>query len=86
MSVLLLDHGRYWDVVHEVNIRELPEEMCEYPPPQAFVAAIPGIRPLALDINYELNMKALTEVIAPAWSTAAMELVKVHVSIVGSET
>ena len=60
-----------------MNVRKLPLKMSLHPKPLAVPMVLAGLRPVSLDMDYEIGMKTLSAVVADSWNETALTLMKV---------
>ena len=77
-KVFLIDYGLTLEnVSSKACIRTLPQRFTIKAKPMAMKVNLAGLRPLTMDIAYELGMQTINPCIASKWSLYAQTLIMV---------
>lgn len=80
-KVFLIDYGYCLEEVSsKACIRLLPKKLNMLVKPLAFQVFLAGLRPLTMDIDYEMGMQTLGQTVAQKWSGFSHDLVLVLLS------
>ena len=75
-KILLIDYGLVFENLNsKACIRNLPHRLLHRAKPMAFTVSLAGLRPLTVDIDYEIGMEILNTTIADKWNPYSIELI-----------
>ena len=75
-NILLIDYGLVFENLNSIAcIRNLPHRLLYRAKPMAFTVTLAGLRPLTVDIDYEMGMETLNPTISEKWNVYSQELV-----------
>ena len=77
-KVFLVDYGLTLEnISSKACIRVLPQRMAIKAKPMAYKVNLAGLRPLTMDINYEIGMQTVNPCMASRWSLYSQTLIMV---------